>query len=54
MTHKSPFNALSGIPNFRRSLTLARRSLDHSPKAALDGEKWDKAVVSTPPSERQL
>ena len=43
-THKPPFNALPGIPNSRRLLILAKRSLDRSPKPTSKGKKWDKAV----------
>ena len=43
-THKRPFNALPGFPNFRRSLILARRTLV---RAAMPSEckRWDKTVV---------
>ncbi|WP_242154518.1 hypothetical protein, partial [Sphingomonas sp. BAUL-RG-20F-R05-02] len=40
LTHKSPFNALPGFPNFIHSLILARRSLDRAPKPASKGKKW--------------
>jgi hypothetical protein len=54
LTHKSPFKALPGFPNFRRSLILAGRSLDWPPKVFSEGNNWDFAVDPTLTVERQV
>lgn len=54
LTHKSPINALLGVPNFRHSVILARRLCDQPQKEEVESKKWDEAAIPDFRTERQV